>query len=173
MADEFRPLKDAFGRFVTGIGVAACASDEGGGPGRYVALTINSFTSVSLDPPLVLWCIERRASAFSAFMSAVSYSVSILRADQRAECDRFAGYRPKPLGDDEIELWETGAPLLRKRLAGFECRIVDRHGAGDHVILIGEVVKFDSREGRPLMYFASNLSSGPATPLRAKPEAAQ
>ncbi len=173
MADEFRPLKDAFGRFVTGIGVAACAGEEGGGRGRYAALTINSFTSVSLDPPLVLWCIERRASAYSAFMAAASYSVSILRADQRAQCDRFAGYRPKPLSDAEIEIWETGAPLLRQRLAGFDCRVVARHKAGDHVILVGEVLRSDCREGQPLMYFASNLSSGPATPSRVKPEAAQ
>ena len=159
MVDEFRPLKDAFGRFATGICVATCVGENGG----HVAITINSFTSVSLDPPLVLWCIERRASAFSAFMAADGYAVSVLRADQRAQSDRFAGYQPKPLEPAEFETWETGAPILAERLAGFDCKVIGRHQAGDHYVLVGEVLKYDSADGEPLMYFASNYLSGPDT----------
>ena len=156
MTDKFRPLKDAFGRFATGIGVAACRNQDG----SFSAITINSFTSVSLDPALVLWCIENRASAYPAFMSGDNYSISILRSDQQAMSERFARYQPTPLAADEVEVWVTGAPILKDRLAGFDCKISARHKAGDHVILVGEVMQFDSANGAPLVYFASNYHSG-------------
>jgi len=156
MIDKYRPLKDAFGRFATGIGVAACRKADG----SYEALTVNSFTSVSLDPALVLWCIECRAAAYPAFMAADSYGFTILRADQQAVSERFARYDAQKLSDDEIELWETGAPILKQRLAGFDCKISARHKAGDHVILIGEVMRFDSVNGAPIIYFASNYREG-------------
>ena len=159
MVDEFRPLKDAFGRFATGIAIAGCVGEDGGP----VALTINSFTSVSLDPALVLWCIERRASTFSSFSSADHYSLSILKSDQRGDSQRFAGYKAPALTSEEFEVWETGAPILKNRLAAFDCEVVDRFKAGDHIILLGKVLKFDSVDGQPLVYFASNYIDGPNT----------
>ena len=156
MSDQYRPLKDAFGRFSTGIGVAACKAGDNG----YSVITINSFTSVSLDPPLVLWCIDQGASVYPDFMAADSYAISILSAEQKIMSERFARYDPKHLAGDEIELWETGSPLLKDRIAGFDCKISMRHKAGDHDILIGEVVRFDSASGAPLIYFASNYHSG-------------
>ncbi|VAV98239.1 NADH-FMN oxidoreductase [hydrothermal vent metagenome] len=155
MPDKFRPIKDAFGRFATGVAVAACAKQGGG----YAAMTVNSFTSVSLSPPLVLWCIETKAASYPAFMAATGYSVTILRADQRALSDRFANFAPEPVSPDEVEFWETGAPILKHRLAAFDCKIFARHEAGDHVVLVGEVVKFDSSDGAPLVYFASNYQT--------------
>lgn len=152
MTDKYRPLKNAFGRFATGIAVAACRGENLG----VTAITINSFTSVSLEPPLVLWCLETRASSYSAFMAAGAYGVSILRADQQSVSQRFAHFVPNGPRDDEFESWTTGAPILKQRLAGFDCRIVARHEAGDHVILVGEVVRFDSFTGAPLLYYASN-----------------
>lgn len=159
MTDEFRPLKDAFGRFATGVGVAACKN--GGG---YAAITINSFTSVALKPPLVLWCVETKAPSYAAFMAADSYAVSVLRADQQKTSERFALHAPAPLQDEEVEIWRTGAPILKKRLAGFDCRINARHKAGDHVILVGEVVRYDSASGAPLVYFASRYETGVKSP---------
>lgn len=152
MTDKYRPLKDAMGRFATGVGIAACPK----GDGSYAAITINSFASVSLEPPLVLWCLETKASSYDAFMSAHEYSVTILRDDQKALSNRFANYAPVPFKADEIETWKSGAPILKERLAAFDCKIFARHIAGDHVILIGEVLQFDSKTGAPLMYFASN-----------------
>lgn len=151
MNDEFRPLKDAFACFPTGVAVAACRTD-----GAYAAITVNSFASVALKPPLVLWCVETKAASYAAFMAADSYAVSVLGADQQAVSERFAAHEPAPLRDEEVDIWETGAPVLKNRLAGFDCRIHARHKAGDHVILIGEVARFDSRPGAPLIYFASN-----------------
>lgn len=156
MVDKYRPLKDAFGRFATGIGIAACRNPDG----SYEALTVNSFTSVSLEPPLVLWCLEYRASTYSAFMAADSYAFTILRSDQQRMSERFARYNADKLSSDEVEIWETGAPVLKERVAGFDCKIAARHKAGDHVILVGEVVRFDSAAGAPLIYFASNYHKG-------------
>lgn len=155
--DLYRPLKDALGRFATGVAVAACRNARGG----YTALTVNSFTSVSLDPPLVLWCIERRASSFDDFAAAASYSISILTDAQQSVSERFARHVPAPLAAGEFEVWKSGAPILAERLAGFDCEIIDRHRSGDHVILVARVIQFDSRAGAPLLYFASRYASGP------------
>lgn len=159
MTDPFRPLKDAFGRFATGVALAGCVRPDG----APTLLTINSFASVSLSPPLVLWCIERKAASFQSFFTAPAYSINILKAGQQALSDRFAGHQPAPLAADELERWVTGAPILKERLAAFDCRVVDRHAAGDHVILIAEVAKFASGAGAPLLYFASAYAEGPET----------
>jgi flavin reductase (DIM6/NTAB) family NADH-FMN oxidoreductase RutF len=157
MTDPFRPLKNAFGRFATGVAVAGCANIRGG----MTAITINSFTSVSLSPPLVLWCLETRASTFADFIAADAYAVSILTSAQQAMSERFARHSPAPLAPNEYVTWKTGAPVLSDRLAGFDCRVVDRHRSGDHVILVAQVVEFDSKAGSPLLYFASRYSAGP------------
>ena len=157
MTDPFRPLKDAFGRFATGVCVAACVNDRGG----VTAITINSFTSVSLSPALVLWCIEKKASAFADFAAAKSYSVSVLKCDQKEISERFARHEPPALQPDEYVVLKSGAPLLRNRLAGFDCEIIDRHHSGDHVILVGRVIEFDCEDGAPLLYYASRYADGP------------
>jgi flavin reductase (DIM6/NTAB) family NADH-FMN oxidoreductase RutF len=157
MTDPFRPLKDAFGRFATGVTIAGCIGPDG----KPVLITVNSFASVSLEPALVLWCIERRATTFPAFMSADAYSISVLRVEQRDLSERFALHAPPPLKPSDYETWLTGAPILKDRLAAFDCRITSRHVAGDHVILVAEVVKFEAAGGAPLLYFASRYSKGP------------
>ncbi len=159
MTDPYRPLKNAFGRFETGVAVAACRNSRG----DFTAITINSFTSVSLDPPLVLWCIENKAAAFADFSSSLSYSISILNDAQQSVSERFAAHLPAPLAPGEYETWKTGAPVLKDRLAGFDCEIIDRHRSGDHLILVGKVVAFDSKAGAPLTYFASRYGKGPHT----------
>ncbi|MGE0408189.1 MAG: flavin reductase family protein [Amphiplicatus sp.] len=161
MTDPFRPLKDAFGRYATGVAIAGCAAPNAGGGGAPTLLTINSFASVSLAPPLVLWCIERRTSVFPDFMAADGYSINILHAGQQSLSERFAKHAPPPLPADDYEIWETGAPILKDRLAAFDCRIAERHIAGDHVILVAEIVRFESRGGAPLLYYASRYAKGP------------
>ena len=155
--DPHRPLKNAFGRFATGITIASCRAPSG----EPIAITVNSFTSVSLEPPLVLWCLEKKARTYESFMQADSYGISILRADQRDLSDRFAGYPVPGSQAPEMADGPTGAPLLEACLARFDCRIVDRHDAGDHVILVAEVVDFHYTDGAPLVYFASQYGVGP------------
>jgi flavin reductase (DIM6/NTAB) family NADH-FMN oxidoreductase RutF len=155
MTDPYRPLKNAFSRFATGVAVAACRRPGGG----FRAMTVNSFTSVSLEPPLVLWCIESRASAFADFLASDFYSISILADDQQSMSERFSSHDPAPLDADEYEVWESGAPILNGRIAGFDCEVVDRHRSGDHVILVAHVLKFDSRDAAPLVYYGSQYCS--------------
>ena len=155
--DPHRPLKDAFGRFATGITLAGCVNAHG----APTVITVNSFTSVSLEPPLVLWCLENKAASYKAFYDASHYGISILRADQEDMSNRFAGYQPAPLQADEMAPTKSGAPVLKACLASFDCKIVDRHRAGDHLILIGEVEGFTSTQGEPLIYFASQYGCGP------------
>lgn len=161
--DPYRPLKDAFGRFATGITIATCPIGNSKKTGTFAAITVNSFTSVSLEPPLVLWCLESRASTFDAFMASDCYGITVLHSGQRAASERFANFNQRPLTESDYEIWETGAPILTDRLAGFDCSVVDRHRSGDHMILVAEVKKFDARSGKPLMYFASSYAEGPPT----------
>lgn len=156
MSDPFKPLKNAFARYPTGVTVVSCRP-EGGEP---VGLTVNSFTSVSLEPALVLWCVDHRSSLFEAFSKADSYAVSILAADQKELSNRFATPGRHLIAEDEAESFVTGSPLLSGRLAGFDCRIVERLGGGDHSILVGEVKHFDSRDGAPLIYAGRTYLEG-------------
>ena len=155
--DPYRPHKNAFGRYPTGVTIVSCAP-PGAAP---LAITVNSFTSVSLQPTLVLWCLDRASSVFAAYQAADNYAVSILAADQAEASNRFATPGQHAFREGEAEVFETGAPLLKGRLAGFDCRVRDRHEAGDHVILVGEVVRFDSRDGAPLIYAGRQYLEGP------------
>lgn len=157
MTDHYRPLKDAFGRFATGVTLAGCVGTDG----APVFITVNSFSSVSLEPALVSWSIERKASTFPAFMASEGYTINVLKAEQQMLSERFAQHAPPPLAPQEYETWVTGAPVLKDCLAAFDCRIVHRHTAGDHVMLVAEVARFSCSPGRPLLYFASRYAIGP------------
>lgn len=159
--DPFRPLKTALGRFATGIVLAGCQPEGVDAP---VLITANSFASVSLAPPLVLWCLDRKASTFAPFMAAGAYGISVLKAEHRELSELYSRHGPKPFDADRFTTLETGAPILRDALAAFDCRVVDRREAGDHVVLIGEVVQFQSSAGAPLLYFASGYRDGPIAP---------
>lgn len=157
MSDPYKPLKNAFARYPTGVTVVSCLPKDG----KPVALTVNSFTSVSLDPALVLWCLDHRTSIRPAFEESAGYAVSILAADQQALSDRFATPGQHDFAPGEGEAYVTGCPLLKGRLAGFDCEIVARHQAGDHLVLVGEVKHFDSRDGAPLIYSGRTYLTGP------------
>lgn len=161
MNDQHRLLKNALGRFATGVTVIACKT----GDGEFCGMTANSFASVSLDPPLVLWCIRKRASVYSTFISASSFAVSILPEDQRALSERFARRNPKDFSLLEVDVFQTGAPLLKNRIAGFDCLVREFYQGGDHTIVLGEVVAFDSLTGSPLVYFASDYHKVEASPM--------
>ena len=144
---EFR---QALGSFVTGVTIVTARDGEG----RPVGLTANSFNSVSLDPPMVLWSLSLRSGSLPVFRDAESWAVHILAADQQHLSDRFA--RPSDdrfagLGDAD---GEEGAPLIEGYAARFGCRARFEYEGGDHAIFLGEVVAFDRREAQPLVYHA-------------------
>lgn len=148
---DSRALRNALGRFATGIAVVTAHTDSGDD----VGLTVNSFTSVSLDPPLVLFCIARTAGSFDSFGPGTVFAVNILAADQEALSNRFATPEDDKFDGLATERWPGGSPVLPDCLASLECATTERVEAGDHVIVVGEVKRL--REGHanraPLLYF--------------------
>ena len=145
-----RSLRDAFGQFATGITVVTTL-DKNEKP---VGLTANSFSSVSLEPPLVSWCIDKSSTRFSEFTQAPYFTISVLTAEQQAISDLFA-YRSAD-GDafDDIQ-WTVGhhgVPQLNDVSARFHCKAAQLIEAGDHVIILGAVEGFDSESAEPLIF---------------------
>lgn len=145
---EPRELRNAFGNFVTGVTIVTTI-DEAGNPR---GMTANSYTSVSLDPPLILVCIDRRAGSFSAFATAPSFAVNILGEHQRALSNLFASKSQDKFVGLQTEIAVTGAVILRDALCWMDCRVHQRVPAGDHLLLIGEIQRFDVTPGTPLGY---------------------
>ena len=153
-------FRACFGRFATGVAVASCRA-EGSGPvaGNGTAITVNSVASLSLDPPLALFCLEESSATMESFLRAGHFALNILAEDQRAISDRYArDHRPAP-GDFGAP-WRSGAPILEGALAVADCVLHDVHGGGDHRILVGRVVETAWREGaRPLLYYRGGYGS--------------
>jgi 3-hydroxy-9,10-secoandrosta-1,3,5(10)-triene-9,17-dione monooxygenase reductase component len=145
-------LRQALGRFVTGVTIVTCR-DENGEP---VGLTANSFNALSLEPPLVLWSLRQSSSSIDAFTNASHFAINVLAADQVELSRRFA--RPSSAKFDEGE-WtdgQGGAPLLAGCVAVFECRRRSHHTAGDHVLFIGAVERIGGSASIPLVYHAGH-----------------
>lgn len=155
MTIDPREFRDALGCFATGIAVATARPADG----RPVGMTINSFASVSLDPPLVLWSIARTATGFAAFRDAGNFAINVLREEQRAVSARFAGQADDRWEGIAVERWTTGAPVIAGSLAVVECATEAIHEGGDHLILVGRVLRLASdRSGRPLVYFGGRYA---------------
>jgi len=147
---DLREFRNALGSFPTGV-VVVTAHAQGRDP---IAMTVSSFNAVSLDPPLILFSVCRDAPSLSALLAASAFGVSVLRQDQRALSHRFAGGRSDKWEGIEPKLGATGCPLVAPCLAAFECVPSAVHEGGDHLIIIGRVVRFDiAGEGEPLVFF--------------------
>jgi 3-hydroxy-9,10-secoandrosta-1,3,5(10)-triene-9,17-dione monooxygenase reductase component len=143
-----RAFRDALGNFVTGVTIVT-ACDEAG---RDTGLTANSFNSVSLDPPMVLWSLALSSSSLPAFRHAPWWAVHILASDQEALSGRFAKRGVDKFEGLSLTRGPGGIPLLEGCAARFICRTAYEYEGGDHAIFVGEVLEFD-REGRtPLVY---------------------
>lgn len=148
-------FRQACSLFATGVAIATVRAQDGTPHG----LTVSSFTSVSIDPPLILICIDFGCPFISHFRLSTYFAVNVLRESQREMSVAFA---EQPEGRFEGVDWfagRTGAPLLRGCLATMECRAESIREAGDHAIFLGEVVHADSRAGQPLLYFNRNYRS--------------
>lgn len=145
-----RTLRDAMGCFATGITIVT-ALDNAGTP---VGLTANSFTSVSLDPPLLLVCIANTAGTAPALRDAQHFGVNVLQIGQQPTSNRFAAKGEDRFADQPWAPGQTGVPLLGGSLVSFECQHESLHDAGDHFILVGRVVRAQFEPHRdPLLYF--------------------
>jgi len=145
-----RTLRDALGCFATGVTVVTCLGPEGNPAG----LTVNSFTSVSLDPPLLLVCLHKMAASATALIEASHFAVNVLQTGQQPASIRFATRDEDRFGATPWACGEAGAPILKDSLGVFECERYAVHDGGDHHILIGQVVKasFDGSLD-PLLFF--------------------
>jgi flavin reductase (DIM6/NTAB) family NADH-FMN oxidoreductase RutF len=148
MRFEPRALRNAFGAFMTGVTVVTTMDAEG----KPVGFTANSFTSVSIDPPLLLVCLARSSRNFATLTEGRGFAVNILAEDQQDISNRFA----RPSEDRFAEIaWQPGpygSPVLGGTAAWFDCSRFNVVDAGDHVILIGEVQAFESSERAGLGY---------------------
>lgn len=155
MAEYFKPdgenkrlLRDAFSRFATGITIVTVPSKDGP-----VGITVNSFSSLSLDPALVLWSLAKETFRFKYFEAAPHFAIHILREDQADICNGFVRNLHAFDGLD-VTTNEHGVPLIDNCLARLECRHVATHPGGDHIIVVGEVSAAEFNNGNPLGFFA-------------------
>jgi flavin reductase (DIM6/NTAB) family NADH-FMN oxidoreductase RutF len=143
---EFRT---ALGMFATGVTIVTARAPDG----SLVGLTANSFNSVSLNPPLVLWSLSQAASSMAAFRTGSHYAINILGADQQALAQRFSTRHADRFADVAFVQGQSGAPLLAGAVASFECFNRSRYVEGDHVIFVGEVEHCSHQAGSsPLLY---------------------
>jgi len=152
MTFDCNAFRKALGTFPTGIVVvtAGKGADAKG-------ITVNSFTSVSLEPPLVAWCLGKSSSRYALFTEPESFTISVLAAAQQAVSDRLAGGAGCSVTGLALTETENGAPGIAGALAIFECTRAALHEAGDHVILVGRVTAFTAQsEGAALTYFRSH-----------------
>jgi flavin reductase (DIM6/NTAB) family NADH-FMN oxidoreductase RutF len=143
------------GRFATGVTVISVLDAEG----RPLGVTINSFASVSLDPPLVMVSINLSNSMLEHFLRSSHFAVNVLAHDQEHHSRRFAKHAADRFQGVEWQSAESGAPLIEGALAHLECSRARWFEAGDHAVLIGQVVRAGCRDGRPLLFFQSNYVS--------------
>lgn len=141
-----RRFRDALGRFATGITVVTVATRDGP-----MGFTANSFASVSLDPPLVLWSPAKSASRFPFYAAAEHYTIHVLGAEQLELSRRFSR---GGAGFDGLKpaITPEGVPVIPGTLARFDCRHHARHDGGDHLIVVGLVLRAACREGPPLVF---------------------
>lgn len=150
MEFDTRDFRSALGCFATGVAVITAQPDDG----PPVGVTVNSFSSVSLDPPLVLYCLGKASQSFDTLAAATGFAVNVLAEEQvelsvrfsrSALQDRFSGLT--------VTTGASGAPILAGSLATLDCTREAVHDAGDHIVIVGRVRGLTSREGRPLLYF--------------------
>ncbi|MDJ0905675.1 MAG: flavin reductase family protein [Woeseiaceae bacterium] len=149
--DDQLDLRQTLGRFATGVTVVTCLGDKGP-----CGITANSFSSVSLDPPLILWNIAKVSNSLRAYLAAGHFAINVLGADQRELSHHFAQSDHTVFKGVEYSVSEHGVPLLPDTIASFECRTRETHDCGDHFIIIGEVERFDSNDGDPLLFFGGD-----------------
>jgi flavin reductase (DIM6/NTAB) family NADH-FMN oxidoreductase RutF len=144
-----RQLRAALGLFATGVTIVTTLSAEG----EPVGMTVNSFNSVSLEPPLVLWSLGLRSGSLAAFRDAARYVIHVLSADQRELAERFAQRGVDRFANIDWSAGLGGQPVLAGAAAVFECSARSRHTEGDHIILVGQVEHCSSRScALPLIF---------------------
>ncbi len=159
-AFDARQFRDALAQFATGVTVI-CAQDENG---RFVGFTANSFNSVSLDPPLIVWSLAADAVSLATFEAAPRYAINVLSAAQLPLALRFSQPHADRFANVPYRMGWADVPLIEGCVAWFECRHYARHRAGDHLVFIGEVVTCERAAGRGLVFQHGGFAVASALP---------
>ena len=156
MSIDSREFRDTVGRFATGVTVITTVA----GDGELFGLTANSFSSLSLDPPLVLFWLDNNAMSFEAFNETPYFAVNVLSEDQRDLSSHFARSGADKWNGVEYATWDTGSPILPGCLAALECDTQAIHDGGDHVIIVGKVRKLMAENDmrRPLVFYQGSYN---------------
>lgn len=149
MPVEKAEFRRALGHFAAGVTVVTAKFDDA----RLAGITVTAFTSVSLEPPLVLVCIDKRSRMHDKLQVGGHFAVNMLAQDQEFISRRFASGDADPFREIGYREGVSGAPLLQGAIAAVECRIVELLPGGDHTIIVGEVEATQVSEGKPLLYF--------------------
>ena len=152
---DSREFRNALGRFATGVCVISAVSDKGDALG----LTANSFSSVSLDPPLVLWNLQNNSDVYDIFSSARHFAINVLSSAHQEHSNRYAKKGDHLLDPGHFTIGEFGAPIVDEALVSFECELHATHEGGDHLIILGRVRHVHTRdgdEGEPLLFYSGN-----------------
>lgn len=167
MAFNIPDFRQAMGRFATGITVVTTLNDD-----KFHAITVNAFTSLSLDPPLLLICIDKKAESHSMIPKCKVFSINILSEAQQELSDRYAGRFPdkRDAFDSSYRVGENGCPIFEDSLAWAECELANAYDGGDHTIYIGlvknlgyqEILGEDNHEIGPLLYYRSKYDRFPS-----------
>lgn len=150
-------FKRVLGSFATGVTIVTTTDSAGQRRG----LTANAFMSVSLEPPLVLFGLDRSSSSYKAFQESEFFAVNILRAEQRALAEHFARSGEDKFQEGDWEQGVTGVPVLGDALARLECRKWQVYDGGDHILVVGQVEDLKVDGGRPLLYYRGRLLDPP------------
>jgi flavin reductase (DIM6/NTAB) family NADH-FMN oxidoreductase RutF len=168
MAIDAHEFRRGLSQFASGVTVVT-TRDAAGQP---QGLTASSFCSVSLDPPLVLVCVDNRLGARRAIEERGLFAVSVLAESQESVSRQFASRGIDKFSGVELSSGTTGVPLVSGALCHIECRLAAAHPAGDHTIFVGEVLRLEARPGRPLLYHESayhRLEGGGPAPVAGAP----
>ena len=152
---EPRELRQALSCFPTGVTVITARGVDG----SFVGLTVNSFNSLSLDPPLILWSLSTRSSNLRAFEAAEHFAVNILADDQVAISRRFSSSLPNKFHDVAVHAGLGGTPLIEGCTAHIECRAHSSQAAGDHVLFVGRVERVRTSDRPPLVFVGGRYRS--------------
>lgn len=150
VAERFdrRDLRRALGQFATGVTVVTARASDG----RKIGVTVNSFSSVSLNPPLILWSLARQAPSFADFTACTHFAVNVLEAKQHHLSRQFSTPLPDKFAGVDFVEGKAGVPIVNGTIARFVCRKVKQYDGGDHVILLGEVEEYAYSDGEPLVF---------------------
>ena len=150
MSIDGRELRNALGRFATGV----CLITLETGDGDALALTANSFSSVSLDPPLVLWNLQNNSDVFEHYARGQYFAINILADNQQSLSDSYARKGEHNLHPDHFRRGVKGSPVINGALVSFECELEATHEGGDHLIIVGRVLEMTAADGGdPLLFF--------------------